>query len=220
MGGVDDGVDALGLGHAGDLGDRHDEAGAMADMGEQEQPGLRVRLEGTGIGVEHRLAGGGLRHVEPDHVDAAARLKRVHRVLHRIVVEVGVEHAVAGLQLVVAADQELQRFGRAARERDLLGRRADRLGHLDAYGLEIRTRALPRVVGVLIVDHVGLANELAPHRLGHDAPKAVLQIDDIRRHGIEPLHRRPIGIVGGDGGRRTGRLRRQASAAIAGPPGT
>lgn len=210
MGGVEDDVDAFGPGHARDLRDRHDEAGAMADMGEEEKPGLRIRLEGAGIGVEHALAGGRLRHIEPDHVDPAARPQRVHGILHRVVVEVGVEHAVARLQLVVATDEELQRFGRAAGQRDLLGRRADRLRHPGAHGLEIRPRALPRIVGVLIVDHVGLANELAPHRLGHDAPIAVLQIDDIGRHGIESLHGRPIGLVGGDCGRRSGRLRRQA----------
>ena len=33
----------------------------MADMGEEEEPGPGIRLEGTGIGVEHglRVAGSG-----------------------------------------------------------------------------------------------------------------------------------------------------------------
>lgn len=182
----------------------------MADMGQEEKPCLRVGLDGAGIGIQHRLAAGGLRHIELDDVDAAARLQRVHRILHRIIVEVGIEHAIAGLQPVVAADEELQRFGRAAGERDLLNRRADRLRHPGAHGLEIRPRALPGIIGVLIINHVGLADELAPHRLGHDAPIAVLEIDDIGRHRIKPLHRRPIDLVGCDGGRGSRRLRRQA----------
>ncbi|MGY4284089.1 hypothetical protein ACVWXO_003309 [Bradyrhizobium sp. LM2.7] len=79
----------------------------MADMGEEEKLGPRIRLEGAGIGVEHGLTDGRLRHIKLDHIDTAARLERVHGILHRIVVEVGVEHAVARPELVVAADEQL-----------------------------------------------------------------------------------------------------------------
>jgi hypothetical protein len=146
MGRVDDGVDLLGLGHAHDLGDWHDEARPVAGVGEQQEPRLRVGVERPGVGIEHGLPGRRLRHVELDDVDAAPRLERVHRILHRIVVEIGVEHGVAGLQPVVAADEKLQCFGRAARERDLLDRRAHGLRHLGADGLEIRPRVLPPIV--------------------------------------------------------------------------
>ncbi len=40
MGRVDDGADVLGLGHAHDLGDRHDEACPMADVDWEQEPRL------------------------------------------------------------------------------------------------------------------------------------------------------------------------------------
>jgi hypothetical protein len=73
MGRVDDGVDLLGFCHAHDLGDRHDEAGPVADMGEEQEFCLRVCVERPGIGVEHGLPGRRLRHVELDDFDTAAR---------------------------------------------------------------------------------------------------------------------------------------------------
>lgn len=84
-------------------------------MGQQQQFGLRIGLERGLISREHIGLGRGLRDVELRDLDAAPALQPVHRVLHRIIVEIGIEHTVAGLQLVVAGNQGLQRFGSTTR---------------------------------------------------------------------------------------------------------
>ena len=105
--------------------------------------------------------------------------------MHRIIVEIGIEYGIARLQLVVAGDQKLQGLGRAARQRDFLGREARDLRHLGTHIGEIGIGLAARVIGVLGVHEGDAAQILLAHRLGHDAPEAVLEIGDLFRDRIE-----------------------------------
>ncbi len=81
---------------------------------------------------------------------AAALLQPAHRADHAVVVDIGVQHLVAGLQAVVAADQRQHRLGGTAGQCDLVGAHAQQFGHLPLHRHVLRReltapyQALPR----------------------------------------------------------------------------
>jgi hypothetical protein len=96
-----------------DLSDRNDEAGLVAAVRRQHHPHVGVGFQRGGVRIEDVLPGRRLRHHESRHSHASSRGEPVHRVLHAGIVEVRVQHRVAGFQAVVSADQHLHRFGGA-----------------------------------------------------------------------------------------------------------
>ncbi len=148
---VDVHIDAMRLRPAGDLGDRDDEPGAVAEMREEARAWSRIwPREGRLLGIEQALAGGRFGEVDLDHIhDASPLLQPLHRILHRIIVEIGIEHGVSRRQRIVAGDQELQGVGGATRQRDLFGRDADGLRHPVPHLGEIVDGVAARIEGVV-----------------------------------------------------------------------
>ena len=66
---------------------------------------------------------------ERDYFDASSLFQKEHRVLHGVVVEVGKDDVVTGLELVVTGYKVLQGLGAAPSEGDLIHVGIDQLGY-------------------------------------------------------------------------------------------
>ncbi len=199
MAAVEDHVDAAGAGHVGDLAHRRDHPGAVAEVGEQHHAHVGIGLQRRVIGVDQVLFRGRLGQVDLDHAHAAHPTHTLHRGLHGVVVEVGVEDGVALAQAVVAADQGLQAFGGAAREHHLVHAHPEhgrRLGpHLGpAFG----EGGPAGVEGGLLVHQARLGLVGQAHGFGHGAELAVLELDHAAgRLVVEGRDLGPVGLVVG-----------------------
>jgi hypothetical protein len=149
---------------------------AMADLGQQHQLQAWQPRERGLVGLQDlRMVG---HHRQRDALDlhATALLQPAHRADHAVVVDVGVQHLVAGPQAVVATDQRQHRLGGATGQCDLVGAHAQQLGHLPLHRHVLRRELMTAVPGVATV-HLGGVALVAGQRLAaHRAPVAVLQV--------------------------------------------
>ena len=189
------------------LGDRQHQSGAVAEVGQQHHLDRRIGVERASIGVDQRLAARRLGKRDLDHPHAASRGKRFHAVLHAVVIEVGVEHGVAGLETIVLEDQRLHRLGGVAGEGDLVDRDAHCVRHGGTRGFYIADHRPPRIIARVAVHALDMSAVCGEHRLRHHPPIAVLELDDLAGHVI--FAGDPVPVVGrrsgGDGGGSEGK---------------
>jgi hypothetical protein len=92
-----------------------------------------------------------LRYDHPHDPHTATIGQPFHGVLHAGVVNVRIDHSVSGSEALVTADQTLQRFSGASRQRDLGQFNAQCLRNPCPYRLEVGTVGSACVVRVLQV---------------------------------------------------------------------
>ena len=184
----------------------------MAEMGEKTILIAGLASNAAHVGVDQGLACRRLRQRDLDHLYAAPSSKGFHAGLHAVVIEIGVEHRIAGLQAIVLKDQRLHRLGRVASEADLVDPDAHRIGKLRASGFDVADHGPARIIARVAIHPLDMRLIGREHRPRHHSPIAVLELDDLAGHVI--FARDPVPVVGGcrsgDGGRprREGRRRR------------
>ncbi len=206
VGRIDQSIDPALARHRRDLRDRQHQPGAVAEVGEKDHPDRRIGVERGAIGFDQRRARRGLGERDLDHLDAAMPGQRIHARLHAVIVEVGVEHRVAGLEAIVLQDQHLHRLGRVAGEGDLVDADAHRARERGANPFEIGDHGPARIIRGVAVHPLDLRLVGREDGTSHHPPIAVLELDDLAGHVI--FARDPLPVVGGcragDGGRGEG----------------
>ena len=202
---IDDHVDTTCTRTFGDLGHRQHQPMTMADLGQQHQLQARQPRECGLVGLQNlRMVRHG-RQGDAFDLYAATLLQPAHRPDHAVVVDVGVEHLVAGLQAVVAADQRQHRLGGTTGQCDFINAHAQQLGHLPLHRHVLRRELTTAVPGVATVHFSGVALVAGQCFAAHRAPVAVLQvvhfIGDVEVAG----HGGPVAFIAGQHVRRHGR---------------
>src|SRR5690606_22766035 len=145
VGCVDDRIDPAFARECRYLADRDDQTGPVAQMGEQDQADVRISTEGFAVCLEERSLARRLGQRDPDYFGARAVRQGVHATLHRVVIEIGIEHRVAGLEPIVAVDQRLQGLRRVAGEGDLSPLHAQRFCEPLLHQSDVAAEAAPGV---------------------------------------------------------------------------
>ena len=163
------------------LRDREHEAGAVAEVGQHDHPDCRIGGERPFVRIDQRLSRGGLRKRD-HHPHPPVLRQRVHAGLHAVVIEIGVEHGIAGLQPIILHDQRPHRLGGVAGEADLVDAHPHRRRESGAGRLQIADHRPARVIAGVAVhprDVLAIGGE---HRAGHHSPIAVLELNDLAGH--------------------------------------
>ncbi len=160
-----------------------------------------LRRDRLAEGVHHG-GGGGRRHGEADLLDDDALAPGALRPGrdHARIVLVRLDDLVAGLQ-VDAEDQVLERLGRVARDRHLLGVAAELGRELAPAGLDARLEDRPHLVDGDLVGEAHVADHLVEHVGGRRAAAAVVQVDQRAVDLERLLDRRPVALVHRERGR-------------------
>ena len=162
-------------------------------MRKQDHLDRRVGLERAAIGLDQRRVRGGFGKRDLDHAHAAPCRERLHARLHAVVIEIGVEHRVAGPEAVILEDQRLHRLGRVAGKGDLVEADAHRTRQRRAHRLEVADHASSRIITGVAVHALDDCPERREHRPRHHAPIAMLELDDLARDVI--FARNPFPVV-------------------------
>src|SRR5690606_3185487 len=102
MGRVDDRIDPAFARECRYLAHRDDQTGSVAQMGEQDEADVRISTERFAVCLDERSPARRLGQRDPDYFGSLAVRQGVHATLHRVVIEIGIEHRVAGLEPIVA----------------------------------------------------------------------------------------------------------------------
>ncbi|MNV44664.1 hypothetical protein D3C71_1364320 [compost metagenome] len=174
----------------------------MVDLGEQQQARARVARQGLAIGLDHPVMVERFGQHDALHLHPTPRLQPAHRGDHAVVVDVGIQHAIARRQPVVAADQHLHGLGGATGQRDLVDVHAQRLGQLLPRLFKQGRERPPPEPGVARVHRRSGLLVGVQHRARHRAPVAVVEHHHLVGEVVQRAHLAPEGFVGGQLRRR------------------
>ena len=164
---------------------------------------MRHQNQAGAIGDSFFKGGGDLvevlrrnRNLNQLELQAFAFLALAQRGQHARIILGGGENFVAGFE-VHAHQQNLERLGSVARDRDLFAIAAEQFRQAGANGFRLRLENLPHRVG----GGVFLLPDVTDQRFGHD-PRAgrnaaVVQVDDAARDGERVLNDGPVVFVHG-----------------------
>ena len=195
MGAVDDGLDAAGASEVADRFHRRDLAGDVDHVRDEDQ--FRA------VGDSFFKRGGDLvevlgrdRDLNQLQFEVFAFLALPQGGEHARVILSGGENFVAGFE-IHPVEQNLERFGRVASDRDLFAVAPEQFGQAGANGFRLRLEDFPhRVSGAVF-----LFPDVTDERFGHDARAgrnaAVVQVDDAAGDAEGVLDGGPIIFVRG-----------------------